>query len=90
MAKSKKLTKRQIRERQAAAGRASAGPRRAPEGEDRVSAKGYVQPGRYKGTRNAERNAKIVKAIEAGQTKKQVAARYGLSVVTVEQIVRYA
>lgn len=83
------LNTKELRLRQSEAGRASAGPRRKPGSGDRVAYRGHRQPGRYKGVRNAERNAKIVEQIRRGDSYKQVAARYGLAIHTVRFIERY-
>lgn len=87
--KRKPLPVAEIRKRQRAAGKASAGPRREPSKGDRVTPEGYVQPGKYKGSRHVERNREIVRARVEGATVKALARKYRLAPKTIEHIVRY-
>lgn len=89
MAASKKLTKKEIRERQRQAGLARVGPRRKPRKGERVTPDGYVIPGRYKGTRNIERNRVIKTLMENGASAEDLGYDFDLSPKTIEHIYRY-
>lgn len=98
MGRTKKLTKAEIREAQAKAGRARYGTGIKPRKSDVVSAAGYRVPefhARFKMTKHLDRNREIVRKVHrASDTNRQkvaleLAEKFGISIKTVFHVARY-